>query len=201
MKKLLFCTFFTCLLIGCGTSDNNSTEQTNPTDELNTTQSSTTDNDFTEQVIPNEEPNATQFSDHSFIEPFTEQEALDLATELNETIYNLSILLYDEFSEENANGPDPEIIELLKSYATDAFLENYVTTMEGDCVGGCYTIDTPWNIERGWQPKVTFMSEIQFETSALFPIWSDPDMVDHDSYEETTTFILENDSWKMDSYI
>lgn len=201
MKKLLFCIFFTCLLIGCGTSDNNFTEQTNPTDELNTTQSSTTDNDFTEQVIPNEEPNATQFSDHSFIAPLTEQEALDLATELNETIYNLSILLYDEFSEENANGPDPEIIELLKSYATDAFLENYVTTMEGDCVGGCYTIDTPWNIERGWQPKVTFMSETQFETSALFPIWSDPDMVDHDSYEETTTFILENDSWKMDSYI
>ena len=124
------------MLIGCSTSDNNSTEQTNSTDELNTTQSSETDNDFTEQVIPNEEPNNTQSADISFIAPLTEQEALDLASEINYMIYNLSILLYNEFSEENAKGPDPEIIERIKSYATDAFLESYVTTMEGDCVGG-----------------------------------------------------------------
>lgn len=164
------------MLIGCGTSDNNSTEQTNSTDELNTTQS----------------------SDISFIALLTEQEALDLASEINYMIYNLSILLYDKFSEGNAKGPDPEIIELLTSYATDAFLENYVTTMEGDCVGGCYTIDLPWDIVYGWQPKVIFISETQFETSALFRIWYDPDTIDHDSYEETTTFILENDNWKMD---
>ena len=45
------------------------------------------------------------------------------------------------------------------------------------------------------------MSETQFETSALFPIWYDPNTVDHDSYEQVTTFILEDGNWKMDSYI
>ena len=182
LKKLVFCIFFSLLLIGCATTGSETTST----------------NDSTEQTTITDEQNTSQSPETSFIAPLTDQEALNLAAELNDSIYNLSILLYDEFSEENAKGPDPEVIELLKSYATETFIENYVTTMEGDCIGGCYTINMPWNIERGWQPKVTFISETQFETSALFPTSYATDY--HDSSEEVTTFILEDGSWKMDSY-
>lgn len=173
MKKILYSLFGVFLLIGCSTTD----DETTSTD------------DSTESLHPTET---------SFIAPLTDEEAIDLAAELNYNIEILSFSLYDESSEENAEGPDPEVIERLKSYATDTFIENYIMTMEGKCIGECYAINMPWNIGRGWQPKVTFISETQFETSALFPTWYARDH--HDSYEEVTTFILEDGSWKMDSY-